>query len=662
MGDARLGILISADTAQAQQGLNKLNESAEKAGAGLTHLAAESKKASSVFVQLPPQLDNVATSAGNTTSKLSQLQKQVSFFGGGLTSFTNNFSRLPAAIGGVNQPLARYDDLSRRARQTTLDFSRVIQDAPYAILSRNIGAVANNIDQLVPSFQRTIGSAGSFTGGLKAIGRSLLGAGGIGLGISIVTAGLTLFGDKLFGASKAAKEMDEATQKLAQDLTLSAAKLTVLVGVVQNVNSSYDDKQKALQAINQEYGKYLSNLNGEKVTLENIGKAYDVIIDNLLRQAVVKGLQEQIAKSVEETAAKVVELQIAEEKRRIESGKTKATITQGLSTEASLRNAIKQRDAVITDATRSQEEFTAATTSAFEAENTYEKQVQRATDALKRQLEPLLNLTTNFEDLDIKLDKIKDKKIDISIKIPDTGIIPELQTKIPVVIEVKEFVPVSNETIGKLSSLFRDFTVPVVFEFDPDAREKMEAFNTQLAISRTLADTLTSSFESVYSAILEGKNAIQSFVQAFASSLTQLISKLLAAATAAALLQAILPGNTLTSLFGGKGFMNIFKSIAGFRAGGGPVTAGRKYVVGEIEPELFVPNVSGQIIPFSALDEILGQMRIPAFNSIGSTTSNVRSANIPGMLQTLNVVVSGRLSGQDMLLSNARTNRYNGRN
>ena len=35
----------------------------------------------------------------------------------------------------------------------------------------------------------------------------------------------------------------------------------------------------------------------------------------------------------------------------------------------------------------------------------------------------------------------------------------------------------------------------------------------------------------------------------------------------------------------------------GLRAGGGPVTAGRPYIVGEQRPELFVPNRSGRIVP-----------------------------------------------------------------
>jgi len=46
---------------------------------------------------------------------------------------------------------------------------------------------------------------------------------------------------------------------------------------------------------------------------------------------------------------------------------------------------------------------------------------------------------------------------------------------------------------------------------------------------------------------------------------------------------------------------NVLSSIAGTRAGGGPVDAGAPYLVGEQGPELFVPSSSGQIAPNGAL-------------------------------------------------------------
>lgn len=66
-------------------------------------------------------------------------------------------------------------------------------------------------------------------------------------------------------------------------------------------------------------------------------------------------------------------------------------------------------------------------------------------------------------------------------------------------------------------------------------------------------------------------------------------------------------GQGLTSLFSGifgkkaGGILGaigtIGLQIAGYREKGGPVSAGKAYVVGEKRPELFVPNTSGSIVP-----------------------------------------------------------------
>ena len=55
-------------------------------------------------------------------------------------------------------------------------------------------------------------------------------------------------------------------------------------------------------------------------------------------------------------------------------------------------------------------------------------------------------------------------------------------------------------------------------------------------------------------------------------------------------------------LFGaGTGGGGILGSLFGFKAGGGPVQAGKPYMVGESGPELFMPNAAGKIVPNYAL-------------------------------------------------------------
>lgn len=71
----------------------------------------------------------------------------------------------------------------------------------------------------------------------------------------------------------------------------------------------------------------------------------------------------------------------------------------------------------------------------------------------------------------------------------------------------------------------------------------------------------------------------------------------------------------LNALFGGGGSGGFFSSLLGggysgggigHRAGGGPVQAGRAYMVGENGPEPFIPSVNGRVLPNHALGEGAG--------------------------------------------------------
>jgi hypothetical protein len=117
--------------------------------------------------------------------------------------------------------------------------------------------------------------------------------------------------------------------------------------------------------------------------------------------------------------------------------------------------------------------------------------------------------------------------------------------------------------------------------------------------------------------------------------------------------------NVLMPLFGGGGtgsglFGDAMQSIfGGFREGGGPVEAGRAYIVGEKRPELFIPNVSGRIEP--SIDGALGGRSVQVITNIdarGATVDAIqelksamaaRDAALPN--QVLAVVREGRDRG-----------------
>ena len=153
---------------------------------------------------------------------------------------------------------------------------------------------------------------------------------------------------------------------------------------------------------------------------------------------------------------------------------------------------------------------------------------------------------------------------------------------------------------------------------------------------QVISGFLTPAFNSFIDAIKEGKNAFQAFGQAILQSLVQVIQKLIQTAILASII-SLISGGASNAAKGGLSFASAFKNqFGGFRAAGGPVQPGQSYVVGEKGPEIFRPNTSGSIISNSNL------------NTAGSFNNAGRS---------MQVVVSGRLRGSDMLLQNARASR-----
>ncbi|MCX8003668.1 MAG: hypothetical protein N2688_01740 [Burkholderiaceae bacterium] len=113
-----------------------------------------------------------------------------------------------------------------------------------------------------------------------------------------------------------------------------------------------------------------------------------------------------------------------------------------------------------------------------------------------------------------------------------------------------------------------------------DAAHKMQKLAEQAA--ERIEDVLGSGLAD----ILRGR--FDNILQSFADMLTQMVARAAAADLMNALFGKGQGGNLAalaTAIFGG------------FRAEGGPVSAGRAYIVGERGPELFVPRSSGTIEP-----------------------------------------------------------------
>ena len=135
-----------------------------------------------------------------------------------------NRQAIDELTASVGRQLAGSERLQRSLSRTTsqlqgLSFagSQLLREAPAFAFSIQTGilALSNNIPILIDQLNAARAAGSSTTQIFRALGSSVFGITGI---ITIAVSALTIFGDKLFGSSKAAKEasasIDQATDSL----------------------------------------------------------------------------------------------------------------------------------------------------------------------------------------------------------------------------------------------------------------------------------------------------------------------------------------------------------------------------------------------------------------------------------------------------------------
>lgn len=112
-------------------------------------------------------------------------------------------------------------------------------------------------------------------------------------------------------------------------------------------------------------------------------------------------------------------------------------------------------------------------------------------------------------------------------------------------------------------------------------------------VETTLVNAFNSAEDALVSFVTTGKVDFKSLVDSMLSDLTRLLSR----QALSGLLNALGSGGTAG---GGGLFGTLANSFGGAKAAGGSAVPGQFYVVGEKGPELFAPDVPGQVIPNSA--------------------------------------------------------------
>lgn len=328
----------------------------------------------------------------------------------------NNVAQLHSLGRGIDAASKSIDDFrkgSDAANYALVNLNRVVQDAPFGFMG-----IQNNINPLFESFQRLVAQTGSTRTALTALRTALIGPAGVGLAIAAVssaisfaTMGLDMWIRKKKESKAAADEAAKANETLAASLSQQLVTLTSLVGIIQSNTASVKDKDLAIKQINQDYKEYLDNIGKEGVTLQNVAQAYDHIIDRMLKQAVVKGLQEEIAKEVQKTATEILKVEKAE-KARLAAEEKRRNALKNIPTEDELKyqainKALENRNRIQRDGLIAQVQSNVELAKTVNETAGAEHVLSRLKNELKESLKPLMDLTDKYEDLGLNIKALK---------------------------------------------------------------------------------------------------------------------------------------------------------------------------------------------------------------------------------------------------------------
>jgi hypothetical protein len=184
---------------------------------------------------------------------------------------------------------------------TLTQFSRIAQDAPYGIIG-----IGNNITATAESFSYLKQQTGSTGGALKALASSLTGTGGILLGVSLLTTGLTLLAqsgltigdivDKItgnfneFGAS-IKKAREEGAEMAGKEIE----SLRALIAIAQNENISKQQRLIAVDKLQKQFPAYYGNLSAEKIMYGDLTRETNAATKALLARAIAEKLSDKAA-------------------------------------------------------------------------------------------------------------------------------------------------------------------------------------------------------------------------------------------------------------------------------------------------------------------------------------------------------------------------------
>lgn len=288
---------------------------------------------------------SIREAKGGFDSSLPSVQAQIKQY----NELNNRLKDFDSQLGINTRRVGAYGNAVRGAGGISMEFNRIIQDAPFGMLG-----IGNNITQLTDnykSYATSVRAAAAEQGKQVASSTILKGALAsiispvnlLTLGISLAVSGYTAYTMWAQKSAKATRESKKATQEYAETLEAVSrvqlqgiknaqsdlTNLRLLYSAYQNANLPLKERKAAYDQIQQQYPEYFKNIKFEQTASEDTRKAYDQLTTSIIATSRARAAANLITKNSErqlENETKIAQIRIDQQKAALKLAKEEANL------------------------------------------------------------------------------------------------------------------------------------------------------------------------------------------------------------------------------------------------------------------------------------------------------------------------------------------------
>lgn len=542
---------------------------------------------------------------------------------------------------------------SNQAANALTNLGRVAQDAPFGFIG-----IQNNLNPLLESFQRLKAESGSTGGALKTLAGSLIGPAGLGLALSVGSALLLAFGDRLFKTKKEISETAKAYQDF-NDVQRSANKdagkdiinAKILYEASQNVTISMKDRLKAATELKDLYPQLLSKYSAEKIVLGEVKNLYTDLTTEIIKNARAKAFAAKISEleakklDAEVQINKIIAVQNRERAKTqndafnpqgiaaINKGTTAAEKNAAITARGTLK--IKEQAAIINQATAEQKFYEAA----IGKTNLQQQTVNDLTDA---QVKKLTKAELKLAEYTKKIEAARAAFQKLSMGEPVTG---NTQTD------------TTFEPVGPPQGMVdRTLALQELTQRQLDYANAVRLTTMNEEAATAMTDMAMSAFTSLGNAMLQGQDMGEALSNVFKKLIVDLTAMVARALIFKAIMSALSGGTSeaASTISGGSGMAAMFNGMplgGKKQSGGGGIFGILKGLLGFADGGIASGPKSGYPVMLHGTEAVLNPKQ---FKNLTSNMMNMGALQSQGSSQSSNGEFV--LRGNDLVLALQRAN------